>query len=100
MHITKFDRTQSRTQSYMELEKNISDFIGSEILPGTPVDKILDSKSLFDDGIVDSLGLQQLVIHLEAEYDVFIEEEHLVPENFETVAGISSLVGSLGAVAE
>jgi len=80
----------------MDFLQNIANFIGAEILPGTPVTKIVSSESLFDDGIIDSLGLQQLVLHLETEYDVLIEEEHLVPENFETVAGISALVSALG----
>ena len=79
----------------MELLNRISTFIGSEILPGTPLEKIIGSRSLFDDGIIDSLGLQQLVVHLESEFDVLIDEEHLVPENFETVSGICSLIHSL-----
>ncbi|MDJ0793299.1 MAG: phosphopantetheine-binding protein [Woeseiaceae bacterium] len=79
----------------MDLSKHISDFIGTTILPGTPEEKILASESLFDDGIIDSLGLQQLIIHLEEEFGIFIEEEHLIPENFETVSGVSTLVESL-----
>lgn len=79
----------------MEIEQRISEYIGSQILPGTPIDKIVNSTSLFDDGIVDSLGLQQLVYFLESEFDVFVEEDHLVPENFETLSGISSLVRAL-----
>ncbi len=78
-----------------ELENNIAAHIGNEVLPGTAVDKILGSSSLFDDGIVDSLGLQQLIIYLEGEHDVIVEEEHLLPENFETVAGIAQLVTKL-----
>ncbi len=79
----------------MDLENKIASHIGTEVLPGTPVDKIMSSSSLFDDGIVDSLGLQQLIVYLENEHDVFVEEEHLVPENFETVSGIARLVSQL-----
>lgn len=81
----------------MDLANEIATHIGTEVLPGTPTDKILGSSSLFDDGIVDSLGLQQLIIYLENEHDVMVEEEHLVPENFETVSGIAALVQQLSA---
>lgn len=81
----------------MELERSIVDFIGNELLPGTPADKIQTSGSLFDDGIIDSLGLQQLIVYLETEFDIIVEEDHLVPENFETVSGMSSLVQTLSS---
>lgn len=79
-----------------ELENEIARHIGDQILPGTPQDKILASSSLFDDGIVDSLGLQQLIVYLEDNHDIEVEEDHLVPDNFETVAGIAQLVKKLG----
>lgn len=78
-----------------DLEQAVAEFIGSEVLPGTPADKILSSSSLFDDGIVDSLGLQQLIAHIEDSHAVIVEEDNLVPENFETVAGIAQLITQL-----
>lgn len=91
--------TSKQNRIIMNIENRIIAFIGSEILPGTPEQRISASQSLFDDGIIDSLGLQQLVLHLESEFDVFIEEEHLIPENFETVAGICTLVETLSTSA-
>lgn len=79
------------------LESAIVKHITTHILPGTAEDKVLESASLFDDGIVDSLGLQQMLVHLETEYAIEVDEDDLIPENFETVAGIVSLVEKLQA---
>ena len=74
------------------LENEIAGFIATHILPGSSTDHILASTSLFEDGFVDSLGLQQILIHVEDEYDIEVDEDDLIPENFATVGGIAGLV--------
>ena len=64
-------------------------------MPGVHVDDILRSPSLFDDGVVDSLGLQQLLVHIETAYSIEVGEEELVPDNFETIRGVAMLVDKL-----
>ena len=80
-----------------ELKDSIAQYIGDNIMPGTPTQAILDSSSLFEDGLVDSLGLQQILVFIESEYDVEVDEDDLVPENFENVEGIVRLVSKLQA---
>ena len=44
--------------------------------------------------MLDSMGIFDLVTHLEQRYGVVIFDEELVPENFGTVAAIARLVES------
>ena len=44
---------------------------------------------LFDEGILDSVGLMHLVLLLDEEYNVSIPLEDLVPEHFESIRTIS-----------
>ena len=80
-----------------ELELAIAQHITTHVVPGAVEDNVLRSSSLFDDGIVDSLGLQQMLLHLETEYAIEVDEDDLVPENFETVSGMALLVKKLQA---
>lgn len=50
---------------------------------------------------VDSLGLEQLVEHIAAEYGVRIGGEEMIAENFESLAALAALIVSKqsGAVA-
>ena len=47
-----------------------------------------------DVGIIDSLGIMKLVQFLEAEFGVVIDDDELLPENFETLDAIQKLTES------
>lgn len=51
---------------------------------------------LVDSGILDSLDIVSLVTELNGEFDIEITAEDLLPENFNSVAAIFSLVKRLG----
>jgi acyl carrier protein len=63
---------------------------------------LADDYPLLERGVIDSLGMHQLVTFLESTYDIEIDDEDLVPENFETLAAIADMVdlksaGNVGA---
>jgi acyl carrier protein len=59
---------------------------GSEVKVDTP---------LFETGVLDSVGIFDLVTFLEAEFGVSIGDELIVPENFESVKAVSDFVRRL-----
>jgi acyl carrier protein len=59
--------------------------------PGDSAD-LADDYPLLERGVIDSLGMHQLVAFLESTYDIEIDDEDLVPENFETLAAIAGMV--------
>ena len=70
----------------------IIEFITGEILHGSskiPVDPKLP---LLEEGVLDSLGLQQLITFLEQKYGITVDDEDLLPENFENVNAIAELI--------
>jgi acyl carrier protein len=56
--------------------------------------KIQDSSQLLEEGILDSLGVLELVNHLQDEVGIPIEDEELVPENFASIDAIAAFVAS------
>jgi acyl carrier protein len=48
---------------------------------------------LLESGIVDSLGVLQIVGFLEKEFGVALADDDLTPENFRSIADIAELVG-------
>lgn len=75
-----------------ETEK-IREFIIQELMHGDDGAGVGDDESLLERGILDSLGLLHLLAFLEQEYQVLIEDQDIVPENFESVSAIARLVG-------
>lgn len=47
---------------------------------------------LLENGIVDSMGVLDLVSFLEAEYHITIDDEDLVPEHFQTIGRLADFV--------
>ena len=52
----------------------------------------LASTTLVTDGILDSLDIMNLIMRLENAFDIEIDPEDVLSENFESVAAIMSLI--------
>ena len=53
-----------------------------------------DGDSLLDSGIIDSLGILDLVTYLEETFEVVAEDEDLSPENFDSIDSLVRFVES------
>jgi len=47
--------------------------------------QLKDSDALLESGILDSLGVLDLVAFIEKEFCISVADEELVPENFQTI---------------
>ena len=77
-----------------EIEEVITAFIHSEILSGrdTGIDP---EENLFTSGLVDSVGIMQLIAHLESTYALKIPPTDLIPANFRTIRVMATYLESL-----
>ena len=55
---------------------------------------ITDDGSLLESGVIDSLGVLDLINFLEEKFDIMVCDEDLRPENFETIATMVTFVQS------
>ncbi len=72
----------------MEARERIRRFISETFF----VDGFADDESFLGSGIVDSLGMMQLIAFLERDLDVMVEDAELVPENLDSVANLVAFV--------
>ena len=54
--------------------------------------RLADDESLLDAGVIDSMGVLELVDFIDERYGIAVREEELVPENFGSIAGIVAFV--------
>jgi len=70
------------------VEAVINDFISGKLVRDPGLLPLADEASLVDSGILDSLGLLQLVVFLEERFAITIGEADLLPENFDSIDSI------------
>lgn len=54
-----------------------------------------EEKKLIDDGVLDSMDIISIVTELNDEYDIEINVQYLLPENFNSIEAIYELVQKL-----
>ena len=54
-----------------------------------------ENEELIDDGILDSLDIVTLVTEINAEFDVTIPAEEIIPENFNSAKALMALITKL-----
>ncbi len=72
----------------MRVQDRVRQFIKDTFL----VDEVLDDESFFGSGIIDSLGVMQLVSFVESELGSKVPDTHLIPENFDSIARMAAYV--------
>jgi acyl carrier protein len=77
------------------VQETIGRHIAVDILRLKPAKAPGLDQPLLAERILDSLGLQKLISFIEAEYDLMIGEDYLLPEHFESVRTIAALVEKL-----
>ena len=78
------------------VKANLRQFVMENLAQGKVGGVIEDDASLIDNGVIDSLGIFQLVSFLEQSYGVRVRDEEIVLENFKSINAIEEfLVGKL-----
>jgi acyl carrier protein len=78
----------------MNATQRVRTFIVEELRWSGPPEQLSADYPLLDNGVIDSLGLMQIVELLEDDCGVEIADGDIVPENFASLAAIENLVES------
>lgn len=79
---------QTRTNT-RQLKKKLRKFVNKNF----PIKKTFDdSDSFFEQGIIDSTGVLELIAFLENKFGIEIKDEELIPENLDSINNLSRFV--------
>jgi acyl carrier protein len=74
-----------------DISDRIKGFISSELMFEDSSATLTDETPLLE-GVIDSLGLMQMISFIEEEFDVAIDDAEVTASNFRTVSDIERLV--------
>ncbi len=76
----------------MELKKEIREYLENNHLFGEMPESFSDEASLLDHGIIDSMGVMELVSFVTTHYRIDVEPQDVTPENFDTIARLAGFI--------
>ena len=76
----------------MQTFQLIKQFIKDDLASDVDLGDLDENKPLLESGIIDSLGILKLIAFMEKQFGIRVEDEELVPDNFETLLAICSMV--------
>lgn len=74
------------------IAERIKDYLQSEVIEPGAVAVLSDDTPLWDEELIDSMGIMMLIAHIEDEFGVDIEVDDVDVEHFKTVSTIAALV--------
>jgi acyl carrier protein len=81
----------------MNIKEEIREFILNNFLKGDRSKRVADDTSFIEEGIIDSIGILELVAFLEEKFGIKVEDDEIAPENFESLEKLDSYIKSKAA---
>lgn len=77
----------------MKAKAKITNFV-FENFPAAHKRALAEDTDLLESGVVDSIGILEIVSFIEQSFEIVVSDEDLVPENFGSIARIAAFVGT------
>jgi acyl carrier protein len=74
------------------IEQRIRDFIAGHLLFSGEGFMYSDDASLIEEGIIDSLGVMELVEFAQPTFGIAIDQQEVIPDNFDSVSKLAAFV--------
>ena len=76
----------------MTVEDQIRQYVADNFLFSDDGDQLSNDASFLEEGIIDSTGVLELVMFVEETFSITVEDEEIVPENFDSVGQLATYV--------
>jgi len=75
-----------------DIKSQVRKYILDNFLMGGDPDKVTDSVSFIEKGIIDSTGVLELVSFIQETYKIRVEDAEMIPENLDSLDKIEKYV--------
>ncbi len=76
----------------MQIETRIREFVADNLLYDQQGFPYPDDTSFLREGIIDSLGVMQLVEFVQKSFGMKVDQQEVTPDNFDSVAKLAAFV--------
>lgn len=79
------------THDISTIEQQLRDYIAQKILLASRF-PYRDDTSFLESGIIDSLKLLDILLHIEKAYRITVADDEMVPDNFDSISKIANFI--------
>lgn len=79
-----------RTQ--VDIKAQIRRYVAQNFLFSDNGFELSDDASFLEEGIVDSTGVLELVLFVEDTYNIEVDDDEIVPDNFDSVGSLAAFI--------
>lgn len=76
----------------MQIEPQIRQYLAENFLFSDNGYKLEDESSFLEEGVVDSTGVLELVMFVEETFGISVQDEEIVPQNFDSVSQLAAYI--------
>ncbi len=76
----------------MDIKAQVRQYIAKNLLFSDNGFAYDDDASFLEEGIVDSLGIMELVLFIEEKFGVKVKDEEITPDNFDSVNKLANFI--------
>lgn len=75
-----------------DIKKEIRSYISNNILFSKDTYPYPDTTSLLEEGVIDSMNVLELVMFVETNYGFSVDDQEIIPANFDSVANMAAYI--------
>src|SRR5713226_7441258 len=69
----------------MDLEKHIRKYVAENLLYVDDDFEYDNDTSFIGEGLIDSMGIMELVTYVQSDFDITVEQQEVTPDNFDSM---------------
>lgn len=77
----------------MQILEDLEKFLLAEITVGSGKKSLDPDEDLLGQGMLDSMGIMKLIVHIEETFAINVGDEEITPENFQCLNSMVTFVG-------
>jgi acyl carrier protein len=76
----------------MNVKQQIRSYVAESLFFSSDDYDLDDDMSFLDEGVVDSTGVVELVLFVEENFDIEVDDDEIVPDNFDSVNNLVAYI--------
>ena len=82
-----------RKETLMDIQEKLKNYLLMELAADLGIESLSAEDDLLEQGIIDSMGIMNVIAFMEEQFEIAVEDQEIVPENFQTIKNMEQFIG-------